>query len=139
MPVRMSILIRRLPHLTPEEFHTYWSTSHAPLFLSIPIVQRNLTKYSQYHLDSALASQLRQSGLPIAEYDGFAEFWAESYEDVLAVFQDEEYSRVVVPDEVKFLDREKAVMMVGWEEGKFEREVVGKGGDIFVEAAKAEA
>lgn len=54
----------------------------------------------------------------------------------MAVFQDPEYERVVVPDEMKFLDREKAVMMLGYEEVKWENggpaqgvkvEVLGKG------------
>lgn len=37
------------------------------------------------------------------------------------VFQDEEYNRVVVPDEEKFLKRKDAKMMVGWDEVKWEQ------------------
>ena len=32
------------------------------------------------------------------------------------VFQDEEYLKAVVPDEEKFLNRGKTVMMLGWDE-----------------------
>jgi len=32
------------------------------------------------------------------------------------VFHDEEYLKVVVPDEEKFLKRGEAVMMLGWDE-----------------------
>jgi len=32
------------------------------------------------------------------------------------VFHDEEYLRVVVPDEEKFLKRGEAVIMLGWDE-----------------------
>lgn len=37
----------------------------------------------------------------------------------MAVFQDEEYLRVVVPDEEKFLKRNEAVMMIGRDEELF--------------------
>lgn len=32
------------------------------------------------------------------------------------MFHDEEYLRLVVPDEEKFLKRAEAVMMLGWDE-----------------------
>ena len=38
---------------------------------------------------------------------------------MLQVFQDEEYQRVVVPDEESFLKRSEATMMVGWDEDKW--------------------
>ena len=53
--------------------------------------------------------------LPFAPYDGAAEMWAKSYDDLMEVFSNEEYLKVVVPDEQKFLKREEAVMMLGWE------------------------
>ena len=35
------------------------------------------------------------------------------------VFQDEEYKRVVIPDEESFLKRSEAVMMIGYDEDKW--------------------
>ncbi|TKA67285.1 hypothetical protein B0A55_09237 [Friedmanniomyces simplex] len=120
MPVRITILIKKLPTISTEEFHQYWSTSHPTTFLSVPIVQRNLSKYQQFHTDPAVSAALRAQGLPVSEFDGGAEFWANSYEEAMAVFQDPEYERVVVPDEMRFLDRQAARMMVGYEEVKWE-------------------
>lgn len=40
-------------------------------------------------------------GLPVAPWHGMAIFEAESYEKIMAIFQDEEYMRVVIPDESK--------------------------------------
>lgn len=34
------------------------------------------------------------AGLPIAEFDGAAEFWVDKIEDLLALFGDEEYLEV---------------------------------------------
>lgn len=47
-----------------------------------------------------------------------ATFEAESYEKIMECFMDEEYNRVVVPDEESFLDRKRSVavpldLMVG--------------------------
>jgi hypothetical protein len=34
------------------------------------------------------------AGLPIAEFDGAAEFWVDKIEDLFALFADEEYLKV---------------------------------------------
>ncbi|CAI6100744.1 unnamed protein product [Clonostachys chloroleuca] len=57
--------------------------------------------------------------MPLASYDGAAEMWAASMEDLLEVFTNEEHLRIVVPDEQKFLKREEAQMIVGLEEPKW--------------------
>lgn len=59
-------------------------------------------------------------GVASSGFDGAAEFWADKIEDVAAVFADAEYLEKVVPDEMKFLDREKATFIVGTEEVKWE-------------------
>ena len=38
----------------------------------------------------------------------------------MAVFQDPEYHRIVVPDELTFLDRDAGMMMIGTMEVKWE-------------------
>ena len=85
----------------------------------MPIVKQKLTKYSQFHTNAKVTSELQKAGVPVSGFDGSAEFWSDSIEDAMAVFHDAEYLRVVVPDEMTFLDREKAVMMVGHEELKW--------------------
>ncbi|KAK5676904.1 hypothetical protein LTS10_010668 [Elasticomyces elasticus] len=127
MPIRLTILIRKLPSISTEEFNKYWSDSHPSTFLSVPIVQEKLIKYQQFHASHPFSAGLKTHGLPVADYDGGAEFWAETYEDMMAVFQDPEYERIVVPDEMKFLDREKAVMMLGWEEVKWDNHKPAEG------------
>lgn len=62
---------------------------------------------------------LASAGVPTAPFDGGAEFWGDSVEKVMAVFQDPEYLSVVVPDELKFIDKSKAVMMIGHGETKW--------------------
>lgn len=85
----------------------------------MPIVREKIVKYSQFHVNDKFRTQMAGSNLPFAAYDGAAEMWAHSYEDLMAVFTDDEYLRVVVPDEEKFLKRHEAVMMLGWEAPKW--------------------
>ncbi|RDW77000.1 hypothetical protein BP6252_05053 [Coleophoma cylindrospora] len=123
MTVHLTILIKKLDSLTDEQFHAYWSNEHPKIWGSVPIVQAKIVKYSQFHVDAPTTAALRAAGLPLAEYDGEVEMWADSMEDLMAVFQDEEYLRVVVPDEESFLKRSEAVMMLGndevkWDNGK---------------------
>ena len=126
MTVRITILLKKLDTISTEEFNYYWSQQHPSIFLSVPIVRQNLTRYSQFHVDAAVTAGLATHGLPVSPYDGGAEFWADSYESAMAVFQDPEYLRVVVPDEQKFLQREAAVLMVGYEEVKWENGIAAE-------------
>ena len=48
---------------------------------------------------------LNQFSFPCVDYDGMATFEAASYEKIFECFQDEEYHKVVVPDEEKFIDK----------------------------------
>ena len=50
------------------------------------------------------------SGLPCANYDGMAVFDATSMEKIKEVFSDKEYHEVGVPDEEKFVDKQKSVL-----------------------------
>ncbi|KAJ9144234.1 hypothetical protein NKR23_g6237 [Pleurostoma richardsiae] len=120
MSAHLTILIKKLDHLSHEEFHNYWSKSHPSTFLSVGIVRSNVKKYVQFHINQNVSASLAEAGLPVSEWDGGVEMWAEDLGDLMAVFQDEEYNRVVVPDEQRFLKRSEAKMMVGWDEVKWE-------------------
>lgn len=89
------------------------------MFLSVPIARKNLIRYSQFHVDSKIMTGLAGTGLKGTEYDGASSFWTESIEQFQEIFTDPEYRRVVVPDEMKFLNREEAVFMIGWDEEKY--------------------
>jgi hypothetical protein len=45
--VRTTILIKKIDMLSHSEFNAYWRKNHPKIFLSIPIVQKNIVKYSQ--------------------------------------------------------------------------------------------
>lgn len=82
--VRIIILINKLDTISYEQFHKYWSTEHPNIWLSVPIVQGKIVKYSQFHGDHEFKAKMGEH-LPFAKFDGIVEMWAKSYDDLLAV------------------------------------------------------
>ncbi|KAJ6531921.1 EthD domain-containing protein [Mycena capillaripes] len=110
--VRLAILLKRKASLSKEEFHKYWAEKHGPLFSSVDIVKTNLLKYEQAHTNEGVNQQVAQMmGIPMPEWDGIAIFEGESYAKIFEVFQNEEYKRVIIPDEEKFIDRQGCQMI----------------------------
>ncbi|KAJ3558502.1 hypothetical protein NM688_g888 [Phlebia brevispora] len=116
MAIRITALVKRRPGMTREEFREHWSNNHARLFTSLKVMQENI-----FHLLSPSSDALEKAGFNIAPYDGAAELWVEKLEDLLAVFGDEDYHKIVVPDEVNFLDRDSIQIMVGEDQVKYEK------------------
>jgi len=73
-------------------------------------------------LSTEIAS--KAPGLEAPDYDGIGEFWADSLEDILEYMADEEYQRVVAPDEHKFTKRNEWKVLVGEYEDKFVSDLV---------------
>lgn len=131
MAVHLMLLVKKAEHISTEEFHKYWvranhkyhaysphadrnqSTTHADLFNSLSIVAEKVRKYSQFHVSSTIHDQLKGSGIPIPGFDGVAEIWADSVEDLMAILQDPEYKEKVAPDVAKFADPETRMLMIG--------------------------
>ncbi|KAI6084132.1 hypothetical protein F4821DRAFT_262180 [Hypoxylon rubiginosum] len=118
--VQMTLFIKKRDNLTYEEFNSYWSGPHVKIFESVPIVRQNIVKYSQFH--SNVSVNLPQLGFTPAGYDGGVNLWARSLEDLEAVFNDEEYLTVVVPNGKTFFKYNEMVAMYGWEEVKWDKE-----------------
>ncbi|OTA62372.1 hypothetical protein K449DRAFT_434034 [Hypoxylon sp. EC38] len=117
-PVRITFFMKKKNNLSHEEFHKYWSEEHSKIFLSVPIVRRNIIRYSQFHSDNSI--DLTKFGVGMVGYDGGATMWANNLDELLAVFIDQDYLRTVVPDEEKFFNRTEVVAMFGWDEDKWE-------------------
>ena len=81
----LTILIKKLDKLSFTDFHTYWSTSHPKIWLSVPIVQQKVIKYSQFHVDHGTTRSLEAHGLSFVDYDGGVNIWTNSVEDMMAV------------------------------------------------------
>lgn len=108
--IKFSILLRRRPGMTHEEFVAYHREQHAPLFMSVPVVRDKVRRYVQQH---TLAVTL--PGLPPTTVDGVTELWFDDVESIAAVFTAESYLAIVRPDEAKFLDLEHCEFIISAE------------------------
>ena len=117
--IKLVFTIRRREGMTREEFQRYWREQHAPL------VQRHadtlrIRRYIQVHsrdtdLDEALSAS-RESEPRV--YDGVAELWWESFEDLAAGASSEEgqaAAAALLEDERRFIDLPRSAIWLGEE------------------------
>jgi uncharacterized protein (TIGR02118 family) len=105
--------------MTREEFQRYWREQHAPL------VQRHadtlrIRRYIQVHsrdteLDEALSASWESEP---RVYDGVAELWWDSFEDLAAGASSEEgqaAAAALLEDERRFIDLPRSAIWLGEE------------------------
>ncbi|KAF9469494.1 hypothetical protein BDZ94DRAFT_1091 [Collybia nuda] len=109
--VRILAFIKKVDSVSKEEFSRYWVEDHSKIFMSMAIAKTNLLKYEQAHTNDAICKVFEGMGMHPPPWDGMATFEAESYEKIFAVFKDEEYLKIVLPDELKFIDRPNCKML----------------------------
>lgn len=103
--VHLLFCLRRLPHLSREEFQRYWREQHAPL------VKRHATilgikRYVQAHtIDPELSRGIAAARNSPDPYDGVAEIWVE-LADLTTPPNDERIAagRALLEDEARFID-----------------------------------
>jgi uncharacterized protein (TIGR02118 family) len=105
--VKLTFCLHRLPNLSREEFQRYWREHHAPLVAAHAETLR-IRRYVQAHtITTPMDAGLRQSRGGPEGYDGVAELWWDSIEDLLAPGATEEgrhAGAALLEDERKFID-----------------------------------
>jgi uncharacterized protein (TIGR02118 family) len=122
--IKLVFCLRRLPHLSREEFQRYWREEHGPLVRAAAPALR-ITRYVQVHsVDTPLAEGLRRlRGGPEA-YDGVAELWWESAEDLAvagATPEGRAAGRRLLEDERRFIDLARSTVTLGAEHAVVQR------------------
>jgi len=116
--IKLTFCLVRLPTLSRTEFQSYWFNKHAPLVKSVSAVL-GIRRYVQLHsADPALSVDLRQSRGGPEQYDGVAELWWDSFEDLadrLAKPDAIEAGRTQLDDERKFIDLPRSPLWWGEE------------------------
>jgi uncharacterized protein (TIGR02118 family) len=106
--IRLTYALRRRSSMSREEFQAYWRETHAPLVRDRAETLR-IRRYVQAHtlttpLDEALAAG---RGATTEPYDGVAELWWDSVEDLAAAMgtpEGEQAGRELLEDEANFID-----------------------------------
>jgi uncharacterized protein (TIGR02118 family) len=121
--IKLIYCLHRLEGMSREDFQKYWYDEHAPLVRSVGEVLK-IRRYVQCHtLNSDMNAALVESRQSPQEFDGVAELWWDSEEDLAEAMSSEEgqdAARRLVEDEAKFIDFERSPLWVG-----NERPVIG--------------
>ena len=108
--LKLTILLRRRPDLTHEQFVSYHRNNHAPLFTSLPEVKEHVRRYVQCH-----ATGEKLAGLPDNSIDGATELWFDDLAGLVGVFESPDYVAKIRPDEEAFLDLHACEFLLGAE------------------------
>jgi uncharacterized protein (TIGR02118 family) len=117
--IKLVFTIRRRPGMTREEFQRYWREEHARLVERHAEVLR-IRRYVQTHTratdaDDAIAGA---RGSEPGQYDGVAELWWDSVEDLLAASSNEQgqaAAAALLEDERHFIDLPNSPIWLGEE------------------------
>lgn len=116
--IKLTFCLVRLPTLTREAFQDYWFTKHAPLVRSHQATL-GIRRYVQLHsLDPAQSADIRASRGGPEQYDGVAQLWWTSFEDLakhLSTPDAAEAGRQLLEDEMKFIDLPRSPLWWGEE------------------------
>jgi uncharacterized protein (TIGR02118 family) len=117
--IKLVFTLRRREDMTRAEFQRYWREQHAPL-LKRHADALQIRRYVQVHardtdLDEAVAGA---RGSEPRFYDGVAELWWDSLEELVAAFSSDAgqaASRELLEDEQRFIDLPRSPLWFGEE------------------------
>jgi uncharacterized protein (TIGR02118 family) len=117
--IKLTFCLRRLPSLTLAEFQDYWLNTHGPLVRSHAETLR-IRRYVQSHTldDPASQGALAASRGAPEPYDGVAQLWWDSREDLaagVATQEGRDASRALLEDERKFIDHARSPLWISEE------------------------
>lgn len=105
--IKLTFCLVRLPHMCRDEFQDYWLNKHGPLVISLKEPLR-IRRYAQLHsFAPEISAVTRASRGGPEQYDGVAELWWDSAEDMAAMSSDPvalEAGAKLLEDEKKFID-----------------------------------
>ena len=94
--IKLTVLVKRNPALTVEEFHEEWR-AHGRMIGEEPVFARYIKRYEQHH---RVPADYRNGDT----FDGMVLQWFDSYGDFLALLETPEYAAKMQPDETRILD-----------------------------------
>ncbi len=116
--IKLVYCLRRLPHLSREEFQRYWRETHGPLVRGHAGTLR-IRRYVQAHtLEGSINDALRRNRGGQESYDGVAELWWDSADDFAAATASAEGRKAgqeLLEDERRFIDLERSALWIARE------------------------
>lgn len=115
--IKLTFCLKRLPGLSLGAFQSYWFENHAPLVTKYREVLR-IRRYVQLHSSALAANEAIRATREAPEmYDGVAELWWDSLDDVFAdqTLERQAAGLALLEDERKFIDLPRSPLFFGEE------------------------
>lgn len=116
--IKLTFCLHRLEEMSRAEFQEYWLKKHGPLVRRRQKALR-LRRYVQLHtVDDAVNDLIRASRGAPEEYDGVAELWWDSLDDLNEAMNSEEGRKAsleLFEDEKMFIDHERSPLWISRE------------------------
>ena len=109
--IKFVMCLTRHPDMTREQFQDYWVNKHGPFFQSRAVDMRAKKYVQSLTLDTPMNAILREARGMQPEYDGVAEVWFESEEDMVEAMSSpagQELGAALLEDESNFVDHSKS-------------------------------
>lgn len=109
--IKFVMCITRHPNMSREEFKDYWLNKHGPFFIENADAMRAKKYVQSLTIDTPLNEGLRSSRGMLPEYDGVAEVWFESEEELMEGMSSAEGQKLgaaLLEDEGNFIDHSKS-------------------------------
>ncbi|ASP35716.1 EthD domain-containing protein [Labrenzia sp. VG12] len=109
--IKLIMCLHRRSDLTREEFLDYWQNKHGPFFMENAPVMRARKYVQDQTLSSPMNDAFRQSRGMAEEFDGVAEVWFESEEDLMEAMSAAEgqaLAEALLKDEANFIDHARS-------------------------------
>ncbi len=109
--IKFVMCLRRHPTMTREQFQDYWENSHGPFFMKNASTMRAKKYVQSLTVDTPLNEELRTSRGMLPEYDGVAEVWFDSEQDLMEAMQTAEgqkLSAALLEDEGNFINHSQS-------------------------------
>lgn len=113
--IKLTMIVKRLPQMTYEQFDHHWSEYHAPLVASLQD-SLNIIRYVQTvpncypSLDKIIQTSRQAQGF---RFDGMAEIWWKDLEAMQRNRQSTEAIKALntlIEDEKRFIDHSKSIV-----------------------------
>ncbi len=116
---KLLVLMKKLPHLSDEEFRRFWLDEHGPI-VRRHATARKIARYVQLHPSSGniLQGVVERRGGTVVPFDGVAEICWNSIEDMRAANATDEGRRAaieIVEHEKQFLELPSLQFFLGEE------------------------
>ena len=118
--IRLFLFSRPLPHVTREQFQYSLLYDHAPLVKNCPGFVRPTKGYMQNHFAAQLGYEAESTLLREPRFDNCSEFWYDRIENILESYNNDDYVRMLRPDENGRTDKATRVALIAEEKVVYE-------------------